>query len=82
VVDWLTGDVAALDRDSSVGVLGDPELRAALQTGRNEKWIGRIVELLADHEQPLVAVGEGHMFGEESLPDLLKARGYTVRRLQ
>jgi uncharacterized protein YbaP (TraB family) len=82
VVDWLTGDVAALDRDSSVGVLGDPELRAALQTGRNEKWIGRIVELLADHEQPFVAVGEGHMFGEESLPDLLKARGYTVRRLQ
>jgi uncharacterized protein YbaP (TraB family) len=82
VIDWLTGDLAALARDSSAGVLGDPELRRALQTGRNEKWIGRIVALLGAHEQPLVAVGEGHMFGEENLPELLRARGYTVRRVQ
>jgi uncharacterized protein YbaP (TraB family) len=82
IVDWLTGDVAALDRDSAAGVLGDPELRQALQTGRNEKWIGRIVQLLTAHEQPFVAVGEGHMFGEENLPELLRARGYTVKRTQ
>jgi len=82
LVDWLTGDIAALKRDSAAGVLGDPELREALQTRRNEAWIGPIVLLLAAHQQPFVAVGEGHMFGEESLPDLLKARGYTVKRVQ
>lgn len=82
LVDWLTGDVAALERDSSAGVLGDPELREALQTRRNEAWIGPIVQLLTAHREPFVAVGEGHMFGEESLPDLLKARGYAVKRIQ
>jgi uncharacterized protein YbaP (TraB family) len=82
LVDWLTGDIAALDRDSSVGILGDPELRRALQSGRNEKWIGRIVDLFASRRRPFVAVGEGHMFGDESLPDLLRARGYTVKRVQ
>jgi len=82
LVDWLTGDLAALERDSSEGVLGDPDLRRALQSGRNESWIGPIVQLLAVHQQPFVAVGEGHMFGDESLPDLLKARGYTVKRIQ
>lgn len=82
VVDWLTGNLAALERDSAVGVLGDPELRQALQTGRNRQWIGRIVELLAAREQPFVAVGEGHMIGEDNLPELLRARGYTVRRVQ
>ena len=82
LVAWLTGDIAALQRDSSAGVLGDPELREALQTRRNEAWIGPIVRLLAAHQQPFVAVGEGHMFGDESLPDLLKARGYTVKRVQ
>jgi uncharacterized protein YbaP (TraB family) len=82
VEDWLTGDLASLARDSANGVLADPELREALQAARNRRWAERIAELLARHEQPFVAVGEAHMFGEENLPQLLKARGYTVRRVQ
>jgi uncharacterized protein YbaP (TraB family) len=82
VEDWLTGDLASLARDSANGVLADPELREALQVARNRRWAERIAELLARHEQPFVAVGEAHMFGEENLPQLLKARGYTVRRVQ
>ena len=79
---WLTGDLAALERDASTGVLGDPELREALQVARNKRWGERIAQLLAGHEQPFVAVGEAHMFGEDNLPALLTARGYTVRRVQ
>jgi uncharacterized protein YbaP (TraB family) len=82
VVDWLTGDLHALERDSAAGVLGDPELRRALQTGRNEAWIDPIVALLRARQQPFVAVGEAHLFGDESLPALLRARGYTVKRVQ
>jgi uncharacterized protein YbaP (TraB family) len=82
VEDWLTGDLASLARDSANGVLADPELREALQAARNRRWAERIAELLARHEQPFVAVGEAHMFGEESLPGLLKERGYSVKRVQ
>lgn len=79
---WLTGDLAALEREASGGVLGDPELREALQVARNRRWAERIGQLLAARERPFVAVGEAHMFGEANLPELLTARGYTVRRLQ
>lgn len=80
--EWLEGDLAGLERDSATGVLAYPGLREALQAARNRRWAGRIVQLLADRAQPFVAVGEGHMFGDENLPALLKARGYTVRRVQ
>nr|WP_166175625.1 TraB/GumN family protein [Altererythrobacter segetis] len=79
---WLTGDLAGLESDSSAGVLADPQLREALQVARNRRWAERIARLLAGREQPFVAVGEAHMFGEQNLPELLEARGYTVRRVQ
>ncbi len=82
VSEWLTGDLAGLERDSASGVLADPELREALQVARNRRWAERIGYLLASREQPFVAVGAAHMFGEENLPVLLRARGYTVRRVQ
>ena len=82
IQEWLTGDLVGLERDSATGVLADPELREALQAARNRRWAERIAGLLASHERPFVAVGEAHMFGEENLPDLLKARGYIVRRVQ
>ena len=78
---WLTGDLAALERASDT-LLGDPELRAALQTGRNARWAPRIAEMVEAGRRPFVAVGTAHLFGEQSLPSLLEARGYTVRRIQ
>ena len=80
--EWLTGDLAGLERGSAAGVLADPDLREALQAARNRRWADRIDKLLEAHEQPFVAVGEGHMFGDENLPALLRARGYTVHRVQ
>jgi uncharacterized protein YbaP (TraB family) len=81
-VEWLTGDTAALERDSATGVLADPELRQALQIGRNLGWDTRIEQMLADGEAPFVAVGAAHMFGGQGLPALLAAHGYTVRRVE
>ena len=78
---WLTGDLAALER-ASAPLLGDPGLRTALQTGRNVRWAPRIAEMVEAGRRPFVAVGTAHLFGEQSLPALLEARGYTVRRIQ
>lgn len=78
---WLTGDLGALEK-ASEGLLSDPELRAALQTNRNLRWALQVGELIDAGRRPFVAVGTGHLFGEQSLPALLDARGYTVRRIQ
>jgi hypothetical protein len=81
-VDWLTGDTAALERESANGVLADAELRKTLQVDRNLAWDTRLEQMLADGEKPFVAVGAAHMFGPEGLPALLAAHGYTVRRVE
>jgi uncharacterized protein YbaP (TraB family) len=78
---WLTGDLAALEA-ASAPLLDDPELREALQAGRNRKWAPRIAALVEGGRRPFVAVGTAHLFGEDSLPALLEAQGYTVRRIQ
>ena len=78
---WLTGDLAVLERASDP-LLGDPGLRTALQTGRNARWAPRIAEMVEAGRRPFVAVGTAHLFGEQSLPALLEARGYAVRRIQ
>lgn len=81
-VAWLTGDLVALERAALAGVLADPELRQVLISGRNITWAGRIAEWLDEGRRPLVAVGAGHMMGEDGLPALLAARGYRVVRIQ
>jgi uncharacterized protein YbaP (TraB family) len=79
---WLTGDLDRLARDAGEGLLADPALRETLQLGRNRAWAERVATLVAAGERPLVAVGAAHMLGDQGLPALLAARGYTVRRIQ
>lgn len=79
---WLTGDTAALEALGREGLLGDPELRAALMDGRNRAWMERLVPLIEAGKQPFVAVGAAHMLGNAGLPALFAARGYAVRRIQ
>lgn len=79
---WLTGDLAVLKQEMERGILADPELRRALLTQRNEAWAENVADLLANGRRHFVAVGAAHMLGDEGLPALLAARGYTVRRIQ
>ena len=81
-VAWKTGDLPALEKSSGEGLLGDPELRAALLTSRNEAWVSRLLPMLDRRERPLIAVGAAHLLGDDGLPALLAREGYTVRRVQ
>ena len=78
---WRAGNVVELERLTRKGMLADPELRQALLVDRNHAWAQRIENLLSAKPRPLVSVGAGHMLGEDGLPALLEASGYTVRRV-
>ena len=79
---WLAGDMKRITRETERGMLADPELRAALFTGRNERWAARIARALDNGKRPFVAVGAAHMAGPDGLPAQLADLGYTVKRVQ
>lgn len=79
---WQTGDEEQLSALTGKGILADPELYEALLAGRNRAWAAQLENLLSASARPFVAVGAAHMFGDDGLPALMEARGYTVRRIQ
>ncbi|KQM17556.1 TraB/GumN family protein [Novosphingobium sp. Leaf2] len=79
---WRTGDMTAVERETRTGMLADPDLRAALFTGRNQRWTIRIAQSITAGQRPFVAVGAAHMAGPQGLPAMLKSRGFTVTRIE
>lgn len=79
---WASGDVEAIAETFNRDLSGSPELKSALLTRRNANWSNWITNRLASPGTVLVAVGAGHLAGEESVQRYLEGRGYKVRRLQ
>ena len=79
---WSSGDLSALEKTTREGLLADPELREALLVRRNIAWAAQIENLLSASDRPLIAVGAGHLLGDDSVQSLLEQRGFRVRRIQ
>ena len=81
-VAWATGDTDALDAMINGEMREDsPEIYETIIVGRNEAWIPQIEAIFDEGGTHLVAVGAGHMTGEQGVIALLEARGYeAVRR--
>ena len=79
---WASGDVEAIAETFNRGLSESPELRDALLRRRNYNWSNWIARRLAAPGTVLVAVGAGHLAGDESVQRYLESRGYRVRRLQ
>ena len=86
VAAWRTGDDKRLWElvNKEMEELPAPqaqELREQLYDARNREMTEKIVQMLASSEPTLVAVGVGHLLGGSGIVELLRKRGYTVRRL-
>ena len=75
---WVVGDTARLERLTREPLTDIA--RERLFTARNDRWADRIAELMEGSGTAFVAVGVGHLVGEDSLQAALKARGIEVER--
>ena len=79
---WLTGDVDAIGKTFNRDLQSSPELKAALLTRRNYNWSQWIERRMTQPGTVMVAVGAGHLAGDDSVQRYLQSRGYKVKRLQ
>lgn len=79
---WMKGDLDTIARAIDQDFAGQPELRAALLTKRNDAWLSHLEALLVAGVKPFIAVGAAHLVGSDGLPAKLAAKGYKVTRLQ
>lgn len=78
---WSAGDVDELARlMSSVDAFGSEAVYQLLLTDRNRAWLPQIEALLEEPGVHMIAVGAGHLAGDDSVVALLRARGHGVQR--
>lgn len=81
VTTWANGDPAALGDLMNEGMKATPELTKVLLTDRNARWAEWIDARMDKPGVVFVAVGAGHLAGEQSLQDKLKAHQLTATRV-
>ena len=79
VEEWTDGDVNGLGLlMANPEMMGSEEVYDALLKTRNETWAPKIAAMLDAPGTRLVAVGSGHLAGEDSVITLLRAQGLEV----
>jgi len=79
---WLAGDVDAIAETFNSEMTLTPELRETLLRNRNARWASWIEKRLDQPGTVLVAVGAGHLAGEDSVQVMLGGRGLQAQRVQ
>lgn len=81
VTAWREGNTEELASELEESFVDYPKLREVLVNQRNNDWITPIEALTERPGTSLVIVGALHLVGEDSLIDLLAARGLQPRRV-
>jgi uncharacterized protein YbaP (TraB family) len=79
---WSRGDVEGIARTFNRDLSASPDLQNALLVRRNANWARWIEQRMAQPGAVFIAVGAGHLAGPDSVINLLKHDGYSVRRVQ
>ncbi len=78
---WSAGDVDRLvEMINQIGS-DDPDLHRILFTERNANWTNWIAERMERPGTVFLAVGAGHLAGDDSVQTMLAARGITSERV-
>jgi uncharacterized protein YbaP (TraB family) len=79
---WAKGDPDGLATAMNESMAATPELAKTLLWDRNARWADQIKTRMDKPGTVFVAVGAGHLAGEKSVQDYLKAHGLTVKRVK
>ena len=79
---WRDGRLDTLADELMADFDAFPTLYRHLVIDRNTRWVAALQQLLADGNRYLVVVGALHLVGEDSVIELLEARGLSVVALQ
>lgn len=80
---WETGDLVTLERLVVRDMEREyPEMYQVLLVNRNNAWVETLHQELQGSGVDFVAVGMGHVIGDDGLVAQLRARGYSVERVE
>jgi hypothetical protein len=79
---WAKGDPDGLAVAMNESMAATPELAKTLLYDRNARWADQIKTRLDKPGTVFIAVGAGHLAGEKSVQDYLKAQGLTATRVE
>ena len=75
---WMAGDLAVLEAKTVELKTSAPELYDLAFVRRNLDWCDQIAGIMKGAGTSFVAVGAGHMVGDQGVPAILTKRGFTV----
>lgn len=81
VVLWAKGDPDGLATAMNESLAATPGLARTLLWDRNARWANQISARLEQPGTVFIAVGAGHLAGERSVQEYLKARGLYAKRI-
>ncbi len=79
---WAKGDPDGLATAMNESMLATPELTKTLLWDRNARWADQLKTRMDQPGTVFVAVGAGHLAGQNSVQDYLKQRGLTAKRIE
>lgn len=75
---WSEGKADKLAALMNAELAGQPDVKKALLTDRNQRWALQIETMLREKRIFFITVGAGHLAGPDGVPALLRAAGYKV----
>ena len=80
---WMSRDLETLETLMLEAEEENPEFYEDVFVDRNQTWTEELVSMLAEQEGPIfMAVGAGHLLGDDSVIRMLESQGYEVSRIR